>query len=71
MKTMKQALIEAGLAEEPKPRRKRKPKTYKCKVCGSPMEIIDDSNIMICTGKNLKEGKTCKNFYLFDVKRSI
>lgn len=70
MSTLQEALINAGFAEEPKPRRKRKPKTYKCKVCGSSMIIIDNSNVMVCSGDNLKEGKTCKNFFLFDNKKS-
>lgn len=70
MSTLQQALINAGLAKEPKSRKPRKQKVYKCKVCGSPMERVEGTNIMYCSSSNLKAGKTCKNFYIFGTKKS-
>ena len=60
LNALQKALVESKLAEEPKPR-KRKKKNFKCKVCGAPMKIIDDSNIMVCSGDK------CKNYYLFAI----
>lgn len=59
LNAMQKALVNAGFAEEPK-QRKRKPKNFKCRVCGAPMIIVDDSNIMTCSGDK------CKNYFLFD-----
>ncbi len=55
---MQKALVEAGLADEPKERHRRK-KQFKCRKCGRPMIRLDDTNIMFCSGN------TCKNFYIF------
>lgn len=65
LNTIQKALVESGLAKEPKQRKRRK-KEYKCRVCGSPMIILDDTNIMVCSQTNANSKKGCQNFYLFD-----
>lgn len=54
---LQQALVEAGLAEMPKPR-KQQNKNFKCHRCGSPMEKISDTNTMACTN--------CNNYFIFN-----
>lgn len=52
------ALIKAGLAEKPKPKRRRY-KQFKCRKCQNIMNRIEDSNIMFCSN--------CGSYYLFKV----
>lgn len=61
LNTIQKAMVEVGLIEEPQSR-KHKKKKFKCKVCGAPMQTIDETNIMVCTGDK------CKNYYLFNNK---
>lgn len=50
-----------------KPNKAKNAREIKCKICGSPMQRVEGSNVILCTGmvKN-KEGKEqpCKNFIL-------
>lgn len=50
------ALVNAGLAKEPKEKRKHY-KQFKCHVCGSPMIQIEDTNTMAC--------EKCKQYFIF------
>ena len=54
---LQQALVEAGLAEMPKPR-KPQGKQFKCHRCKSVMTKVPDSNVMYCSN--------CNNYFLFD-----
>lgn len=45
---MQKALVSAGIAEAPKPKRKREGKQFKCKKCGKPMTNPDYVNAMWC-----------------------
>ena len=58
MNALQLALVRAGLAEEPKPKRKRKGKQFNCKRCGTVMTKVEDSNVMFCS--------KCGQYYLFD-----
>lgn len=60
LNALQKALVGVGLAEEPKSRKPRH-KKYKCRICGAPMQFVEDSNIMVCTGEK------CKNYYLFSI----
>ena len=55
---MQKALVNAGVVNEPK-ERKRRQKQFKCRKCGKLMNRIEDTNIMICSGD------TCRNYYIF------
>lgn len=57
MNAIQQALVNAGLAEEPKTRRPR-PKQFKCHKCHNVMTKVLDSNIMYCN--------RCGQYFLFD-----
>lgn len=57
MNALQKSLVNAGLAEKPK-ERKRKPREYKCRQCGAPMIQIEGTNTMACS--------SCKNFFIFD-----
>ncbi len=59
MSAMQKALVEAGMAEAPKPR-KRRLKQFNCKKCGAPMIRVEGTNTMACSSKK------CNNFYVFD-----
>lgn len=59
MNAIQKALVEAGLVEEPKERRKR-PRKYNCRRCGAEMVRVDGTNIMACSNDK------CKNFFIFD-----
>lgn len=63
LNALQKELVEKGFAEEPKPRKQRKQKNFKCRVCGAPMNIIEDSNIMTCSSDR------CRNYFLFDSAR--
>lgn len=47
MNSLQKALVNAGLAEEPKDR-KRRGKQFKCNKCGEVMEHPDGMNVMFC-----------------------
>lgn len=47
MNSLQKALVNAGLAEEPK-ERKRRGKQFKCNKCGEVMEHPDNMNVMFC-----------------------
>lgn len=58
MNALQRALVKAGLAEEPKLKRRRKGKQFNCRRCGTVMTKMEDSNIMFC--------ESCGQYYLFD-----
>ena len=58
MNALQLALVKAGLAEEPKPKRKRKGKQFNCRRCNTVMTKVEDTNIMFC--------EKCGQYYLFD-----
>jgi len=58
LNALQRALVNAGLAEEPKPKKKRKGKQFNCRRCGTVMTKVDDSNIMFCP--------KCGQYFLFD-----
>jgi formylmethanofuran dehydrogenase subunit E len=47
MNAMQKALVSAGLAKEPKSR-KRRGKQFSCNRCGETMIQYDDVNVMVC-----------------------
>ena len=51
MNSLQKALVEAGLAKEPK-ERKRKGKEFKCNKCGEVMTNPDGINVMYCKNCN-------------------
>ena len=51
MNAMQRALVNAGLAEEPK-ECKRRGKQFKCNKCGEVMEHPTDCNFMYCRNCN-------------------
>ena len=58
LNALQKELVRTGLVEEPQSR-KHKQKKFKCRMCGAPMNVIEDSNVMVCTADK------CKNYYLF------
>lgn len=54
--TMARALVNVGLANEPKERKKHS-KEFKCRKCNSPMTANEGTNTMSCT--------KCSNYYIF------
>ena len=54
---LQKALVEVGLAEKPKPQRRRF-KKFACRRCENPMVKVPDSNIMYC--------ESCGQYFLFD-----
>lgn len=60
LNALQRALVNSGLAEPPKPKRKRKGKIFNCRRCGNVMTRIEDSNILLC--------KECGQYFLFDTK---
>ena len=57
LNALQRALVDAGLAEEPKPQ-KKKYKQFKCYRCHNTMTKVPDSNIMYC--------EQCGQYFLFD-----
>lgn len=57
---LEKALIKVGLADTPKPRKKPRHKKFTCHVCGSPMQVIENTNTMACTNDQ------CKQYFIFD-----
>ena len=41
--------------------KKPKHKKFTCHLCNSPMLVIEDTNVMVCTNEK------CANYYIFDV----
>lgn len=61
MNQIQKAFVNVGLRTEknlPK-QKKRKNKVQKCYKCGSIMEYVDDTNILVCPNDK------CSNYYLF------
>lgn len=58
MNALQKALVQSGLAETPKPRRKKREREYKCKQCGNVMYRPEGTNVMVCP--------ECKNYVLFN-----
>ena len=56
MNALQRALVRAGLAEEPK-ERKRHYKQFKCHNCGARMIQIEDTNTMAC--------ERCGQYFVF------
>jgi len=56
---MQVALRKAGLGTVPKPR-KIKHKKFNCHTCGNPMQIIENTNVMVCTNEK------CSQYFVFD-----
>lgn len=48
MNALQRALVNAGLAEEPKEKRKRY-KKFTCNRCGETMTRLDGTNFMYCS----------------------
>ncbi|MDY0199078.1 MAG: hypothetical protein RBR68_14830 [Tenuifilaceae bacterium] len=48
--SMEKAFTKAGF-KPAKPRKAREPKVIKCRKCGTAMERIPETNIMICPGE--------------------
>ncbi len=57
LNALQRALVDAGLAEQPKPRKKNI-KQFKCHRCKHIMTKVPDSNIMYC--------ENCGQYFLFD-----
>lgn len=57
---LQKALINAGVeGKVPKPRKPHH-KKFTCTKCGSPMQIIENTNTMACTNDS------CDQFFVFD-----
>lgn len=70
--TMEKAFIDAGFAPL-KERKSRAKKVQKCRKCGAPMQYLDNTNVMVCTGEvevTNDEGKSrfipCNNRFIFN-----
>ena len=57
LSALPRALVNAGLAEEPKPKKKNY-KQFKCHRCKHVMTRVPSSNIMYC--------ESCGNYFLFE-----
>ena len=67
LNAMQRALVSAGLAEPPKPKRRRHKKQFLCKRCKHPMEQLENTNILVCMNDGCPGYKESKNrsYYLF------
>ena len=71
--TLEQAFLNAGFPPV-KPRKARPPKAIKCRKCGAPMEIIENTNVAICTGEfdidenGQKKSVSCNHRIIFSDK---
>lgn len=69
--TLEQAFVKAGY--KPLQKKKARPrKIQKCHRCGAPMEYIEETNILVCTGDvEIKDDEgnlrtvACNNRFLF------
>lgn len=52
------------LGIKPAEKKKKKEKVVKCRICGTPMERVPNTNILVCKGEIEKDGvkQPCKNF---------
>lgn len=69
--SMAQAFMNAGFSPV-KPRKQKEAKIHKCRKCGAPMQIIEETNVMVCTGEietKSAEGESrtvpCNNRFIF------
>lgn len=48
----------------PKPKKAKKERVVKCRICGAVMERVPNTNILVCNGEVEKDGvkEPCKNF---------
>lgn len=66
MASLQEALINSGLADTSKnKKRKNKQKQFKCHKCGSPMIQIENTNIMACSNEK------CNNFFIFESNKNF
>lgn len=56
---MQKALVESGLANPPKLKRKHPQKEIKCHKCGQSMIRIEDTNVIACSNQK------CSNYRVF------
>ena len=56
---LQKALVNAGLAKPPKPKKRRPQKDIKCFKCGQSMVRIEDTNTMACSNPK------CSNYRIF------
>jgi len=71
MNAVEKAFVRAGF-KLPSPKKPRPQKIQKCRKCGAPMQIIEGTNVMVCTGDievKTEEGDTrlvaCMNRVIF------
>lgn len=71
MNIVEKAFVKAGF-ELPAPKKPRPRKIQKCRKCGAPMELIEDTNVMVCTGDiEIKDDEgnvktiACNNRFIF------
>lgn len=57
---LENALKKVGF-ESTRVAKKPRHKKFMCHACNSPMKIIEDTNVMVCTNEK------CDNRYIFDV----
>ena len=57
---MEKALERVGFKSTRKTK-KPKHKKFACKICGSPMTTIENTNVMTCSNDK------CANYYIFDI----
>lgn len=73
--TLMQAFLNAGF-EPVKPRKERPKKVNKCRKCGTPMNILEGTNVMVCPGDiEVKDAKgdvidtrPCNHRFIFSVR---
>ena len=57
---MEKILLKKGLAKNPIKRKKPRHRKFDCHTCGSPMIIVENTNIMACSNPE------CKQYFIFD-----
>lgn len=58
MNALQRALVRAGLAQEPKEKKRQYRKKFKCHQCGAPMHQVPDTNTMAC--------ERCGQYFIFN-----
>ena len=58
MNALQKELVRTGLAQEPKEKKKRYHKKFKCHKCGASMCQIPDTNTMAC--------EQCGQYFIFN-----